>query len=87
MNNISNEFRAHLKRLCPYVGSYIPNSVRERARHFWPAPYNLDKLLAGSGMTAADSINANWNCARWMLIASTRQDMSRFVPSDRINSL
>jgi hypothetical protein len=36
MNNISKEIRGKLKRLCPYVGSNIPNSVREKARDFWP---------------------------------------------------
>jgi hypothetical protein len=43
MNNIPKKIRAKLKRLCPYVGSYIPNSVRENARDFWPAPYDPDK--------------------------------------------
>jgi hypothetical protein len=68
MDNISKEIRANLKRLCPYVGSNIPNSVREKAREFWPAPYGPDEYAGwqwddGSGMTAADPINANWNCA------------------------
>jgi len=39
MNNISKEIRAKLKRLCPYVGSYIPNPVRENAKHLWPAHF------------------------------------------------
>ena len=43
MNNISKEIRAKLKRLCPYVGSYIPNSVRENARQFWRTPFDPDK--------------------------------------------
>jgi hypothetical protein len=42
MDNISNEIRAYLKRLCPYVGPNIPNSVREKARDFW-APYDPDE--------------------------------------------
>jgi hypothetical protein len=42
MDNISNEIRAKLSRWCPYVGSDIPNSVREKARDFW-APYDPDK--------------------------------------------
>jgi hypothetical protein len=33
--NISKEIRANLKRLCPYVGSNIPDSVRENARDLW----------------------------------------------------
>src|SRR4029077_8095677 len=32
MNNIPKEIRERLKRLCPYVGPNIPNSVREKAR-------------------------------------------------------
>ena len=43
MNNISKEIRGKLKRLCPYVGSNIPNSVRAKAREFWPAPYGPDE--------------------------------------------
>jgi hypothetical protein len=46
MNNISNEIRAKLKRLCPYVGSDIPDSVRENAREYWkhrPDPHDLDE--------------------------------------------
>ena len=43
MDNISKEIRAKLKRLCPYVGSYIPNSVRENARQFWQAPFDPDE--------------------------------------------
>jgi hypothetical protein len=31
MDNISKQIRAKLKRLCPYFGSYIPNSVRQDA--------------------------------------------------------
>jgi hypothetical protein len=42
MDNISKEIRGTLKRLCPYVGSNIPNSVREKAIDFW-APYDPDK--------------------------------------------
>ena len=42
MDNISKKIRGKLKRLCPYVGSNIPNSVREKARDFW-APYDPDK--------------------------------------------
>ena len=42
MDNISNEIRAYLKRLCPYVGPNIPNSVREKARDFWSAPGDPD---------------------------------------------
>jgi hypothetical protein len=42
MNNLSKEIRGTLKRLCPYVGSNIPNSVREKASDFW-APYDPDK--------------------------------------------
>jgi hypothetical protein len=42
MNNIPKEIRERLKRLCPYVGSNIPNSVREKARDFW-APRNPDE--------------------------------------------
>jgi hypothetical protein len=30
MDNISKEIRAKLKRLRPYVGSYIPNPVRSK---------------------------------------------------------
>ena len=80
MNNISKKIRAKLKRLCPYVGSYIPDSVRENASTSGRPRMTRTSMLAGSGMTAADSINANWNCATWMLITSTRRDMSRFVP-------
>jgi hypothetical protein len=40
MNNISNQIRAKLKRLCPYVGSYIPNSVRQDARKYWQPLYD-----------------------------------------------
>jgi hypothetical protein len=43
MNNISKEIREELKRLCPYVGSNIPNSVKEKAREFWSAPGDPDK--------------------------------------------
>ena len=43
MNNISKEIRAKLKRLCPYVGPYIPNSVKENARQFWRAPFDPDE--------------------------------------------
>lgn len=38
--NIPKEIRAQLKRLCPYVGPSIPNSVREKARDFWAPPFN-----------------------------------------------
>jgi hypothetical protein len=30
------EIRARLKRLCPYVGRDIPDSVKENARHVFP---------------------------------------------------
>jgi hypothetical protein len=73
MNNIPKEIRAKLKRLCPYVGPNIPNSVREKASTSGRPRMTRTSILPGSGMTAADSINANWNCATWMLIASTRQ--------------
>ena len=43
MENISNQIRAKLKRLCPYAGPYIPNSVRQNARHIWTAPYDPGK--------------------------------------------
>jgi hypothetical protein len=43
MNNIPKKIRAKLKRLCLYVGSFIPKSVRENARQFWPAPYDVDE--------------------------------------------
>jgi hypothetical protein len=43
MDNISNQIRAKLKRLCPYVGSYIPNSVRQDARKYWQPLYDAGK--------------------------------------------
>ena len=43
MENIPNQIRAKLKRLCPYAGPYIPNSVRENARQFWRTPFDPDK--------------------------------------------
>jgi hypothetical protein len=43
MDNISNEIRAKLKRLCPYVGSYIPSSVRRDARKYWQPLYDTGK--------------------------------------------
>jgi hypothetical protein len=43
MENIPNQIRAKLKRLCPYAGPYIPNSVRENAKHLWSAPSDPDK--------------------------------------------
>jgi hypothetical protein len=43
MNNIPKEIRERLKRLCPYVGPNIPDSVKEKAREFWRAPYGPDE--------------------------------------------
>jgi hypothetical protein len=40
MNNI---LRANLKKLCPYSGPHIPNSVREKAIQCWPAR-NVDEV-------------------------------------------
>ena len=57
MNNIPKEIRERLKRLCPYVGPNIPNSVREKAREFWPAPYRSD-----------EDVGWQWNCATWIPI-------------------
>ena len=53
MNNISKEIRAKLKRLCPYVGSNIPNSVREKARDFWPIDGVEQKQAMNPGTTPA----------------------------------
>jgi len=36
--NISHQIRSKLKRLCPYVGSDIPASVRQNARNYWWEP-------------------------------------------------
>jgi hypothetical protein len=35
MNNIPEKIRATLKRLCPYVGPNIPESVRKKTRELW----------------------------------------------------
>jgi hypothetical protein len=45
MSIIASTVRARLKRLCPYVGSNIPDSVRENARHLCPPSYDPDKYL------------------------------------------
>jgi hypothetical protein len=57
MNNISKEIRAELKRLCPYVGSNIPDSVRENARELCNRtdPHDVDEAFGwhwdhGSGI-------------------------------------
>jgi hypothetical protein len=36
MNDIPDEIRAKLKRLSPYVGDNLPDSVREQAKYFAP---------------------------------------------------
>jgi hypothetical protein len=79
MDNISNQIRAKLKQLCPYVGSYIPNSVRQNANMQDTTGRHLmtrTRMPAGGGMR----INGQFYCATRMLILSTRQGMSRFVP-------
>lgn len=40
---VDRVIRAKLKRLCPYVGSDIPDSVRQKAREMWPAPRDPDR--------------------------------------------
>jgi len=37
---ISKEVRAKLKRLCPYIGPNVPESVRQSARGFWGDRYD-----------------------------------------------
>jgi hypothetical protein len=61
MDSISNQIRVKLKRLCPYVCSYIPNSVRQNARHIWVKPYEPDKhagwkWVDGSGIYQCELI-------------------------------
>ena len=41
--NIPEDIRANLKRLCPYIGPYIPDSVRQNARSLWWRDYNPEK--------------------------------------------
>jgi hypothetical protein len=36
MDNIPKEIREKLKRLSPYIGADVPESVRQKAREFWP---------------------------------------------------
>jgi hypothetical protein len=55
MNTIPNEIRARLKRLSPYAGPFVPDSVRENAKYVWPAHCDQSKCAGwiwegGSGV-------------------------------------
>jgi hypothetical protein len=83
MNKISKEIRVELKRLCPYVGSNVPDWVRQNARELCNRtdPHVVDEAFGwhwdgGSGIYQCElelcDLDNDWTI--------DRQGMSRFGP-------
>jgi hypothetical protein len=61
MNTIPEQIRTKLKRLCPYVGPYIPETVKEKAKQFWPS----SRPEQGTWQWDEDSDTLQWEIDLW----------------------